>query len=105
MKNYKRYIDIEKDYSKLKEPELSAMKFRDQLINIQTYRQDEKLNREKLLEKTHIVLDKYATKVDDLKIDLDYALNIINTLVYKPTSRETSLAKEYLEGILDKYLD
>ena len=105
MKKYQRYLDIEKDYSKLKEPELSAMQFRDNLIG-KTFRQDlskEELQ-EKILDKTHIVLDKYATKVDQLKIDLDFALNTINSLLYKPTETERALAVDYLDGILNKYL-
>lgn len=82
-KHYLRYLDTNPDYSKLKDPEKSAYKFRDELIQIQKKRLDDPLCRKTILEKTHNIMSKYAVKMDDIKFDLAMAVEVIK--VYHAT--------------------
>jgi endonuclease V-like protein UPF0215 family len=105
MKKYLRYIDVEKDYSKLKEPTLSAMKFRDNLIG-KSFK--ENLSREdlqlKILEKTHNIMANYDTKIFDLQCDLDRALDIISDLCLDYNKISIKDGENFQDEMCNKYL-
>ena len=102
---YIKYLDYEKDYSKLREPELSAMKYRDALIGKQ-FKED--LSKEelqsKILKKTHDIMTEYTIKIDDLKLDLDRALDIISNLCLDYNKVTQTDGENFQDEMCNKYL-